>query len=504
MSGFVSLVGAGPGDPGLLTLAGRDRLAGCNVVVYDRLIDPSLLDYAPAQAERIFAGKSPESKALTQDEINELLVAKGLDGKRVVRLKGGDPFVFGRGGEEALALAKAGVAFEVVPGISSSIAGPAYAGIPVTHRGLASSFAVVTGHEDEDKPDASVDWRRLATSVDTIVVLMGAAALAGVARALIEGGRAAETPAVTIEWGTTTRQRSIASTVERIAGAVRTAGLRNPLLTVVGQVASLRDHIAWFENRPLFGRKVLVTRTRRQASTLSDLLRREGAVPIELPALELSPIATDAELDAMTRRLESRHYNWCLFTSANAAAFVFDYLARSGRDVRVFAGCKLAALGAATASALEAKGLRADLVASEFTSNGLVDSLPLDVGGLHFLLPHATGGVDLRGALRARGAIVDEIALYESKVPSSIDPETLQLLQGGEIDVATFASSSSITNLAALLGDDFDRLKGTLIASIGPVTSETARAHGLDVAVEASPHTIPALVEALKAHYVNA
>jgi uroporphyrinogen III methyltransferase/synthase len=227
-------------------------------------------------------------------------------------------------------------------------------------------------------------------------------------------------------------------------------------------------------------------------------------VPIELPALELSPIATDSELDAMTTRLDSRHYDWCLFTSTNAAAFVFDYLDRSGRDVRVFAGCRLAALGAATASALAAKGLRADLVASEFTSNGLVDSLPLDIGGLHFLLPHATGGVDLRGALRARGAIVDEIALYESKVPSTIDPETLHLLRDGEIEVATFASSSSIANLAALLGDDFDRLKHTIIASIGPVTSGTAREHGLTVAIEASPHTIPALIEALKAHYANA
>jgi uroporphyrinogen III methyltransferase/synthase len=392
MSGFVSLVGAGPGDPGLLTLAGRDRLARCDVVVYDRLIDPSLLDYASENTARIFAGKSPETKALTQDEINALLVTKGLEGKRVVRLKGGDPFVFGRGGEEALALAQAGVAFEVIPGISSSIAAPAYAGIPVTHRGMASSFAVVTGHEDEDKPDASVDWRRLATSIDTIVVLMGAAALASVTRALIEGGRSAGTPAVTIEWGTTTRQRSVSSTVEGIAAAVGEAGLRNPLLTVIGQVASLREHLGWFENRPLFGKRVLVTRTRNQASTLSDLLRREGAVPIELPALELSPVATDQELEAMTQRLLSRHYDWCLFTSTNAADFVLDYLDRSDRDVRVFAGCKLAALGSATAETLRAKGLRPDLTASEFTSTGLVDSLPLDIGGLHFLLPRATGG----------------------------------------------------------------------------------------------------------------
>jgi uroporphyrinogen III methyltransferase/synthase len=503
LSGFVSLVGAGPGDPALLTLAGRDRLERCDVVVYDRLIDPSLLDYAPENAERIFAGKSPESKALTQDEINGVLVAKGLEGRRVVRLKGGDPFVFGRGGEEALALAKAGVPFEVIPGISSAIAAPAYAGVPVTHRGLASSFAVVTGHEDEDKPDASVDWRRLATAIDTIVVLMGAAALQGVTRALIEGGRAADAPAVTIEWGTTTRQRSVSSTVAGIAAAVREAGLRNPLLTVVGEVASLREHIGWFENRPLFGKRVLVTRTRTQASALSELLRREGAVPVELPALELSPVATDTELDAMALRLQSRQYDWCLFTSTNAADFVFDYLERSDRDVRVFAGCKLAALGTATAAALRAKGLRPDLVASEFTSTGLVDALPLDIGGLHFLLPRATGGVDLGGALRARGGIVDEIALYENAVPASADPEVLQLLREGQIDAATFASSSSVSNLATLLGDDFAHLKGALIASIGPVTSETARDHGLEVGIEATPHTIPALVGALKGQFAR-
>jgi uroporphyrinogen-III synthase len=227
-------------------------------------------------------------------------------------------------------------------------------------------------------------------------------------------------------------------------------------------------------------------------------------VPIELPALELSPVATDQELEAMTQRLLSRHYDWCLFTSTNAADFVLDYLDRSDRDVRVFAGCKLAALGSATAETLRAKGLRPDLTASEFTSTGLVDSLPLDIGGLHFLLPRATGGVDLRGALRARGAIVDEVALYESKVPESIDPDVLQLVKDGEVDVATFASSSSVANLAALLGKDFERLRESLIASIGPVTSQTAQELGLNVGIEASPHTIPALVDALKAHYAHA
>jgi uroporphyrinogen III methyltransferase/synthase len=504
MPGFVSLVGAGPGDPGLLTLAGRDRLAHAEVVVYDRLIDPSLLDYAPATAERIYAGKSAASKALSQDEINGLLVAGGLAGKRVVRLKGGDPFVFGRGGEEALALAAAGVPFEVVPGVTSAIAAPAFAGVPLTHRGLASSFAVVTGHEDEDKPESSVDWRGLATSVDTIVVLMGAAALAGVASALIEGGRSSDTPAVSIEWGTTTRQRSVAAPLSQIVASVAEAGLGSPLLTVIGRVAELREHISWFESRALFGKRALVTRTRRQAGTLSELLHREGAVPVELPAIELVPVATDEQLDAVARKLAARGYDWCLFTSPNAVEFVFDYLARTNRDARVFAGCRLAALGSATAAVLSDRGLRADLTASEFTSAGLLESLPIDIGGARVLLPRAEAGSDeLFGGLKTRGAQVEELVLYDSAVPAAPDDETLRLVREGRIDVVTFASSSSVRNLKALLGDDFARLRDAVVACIGPVTAQTAREAGLQVAIEPSTHTIPALVEALKEHYTD-
>jgi uroporphyrinogen III methyltransferase/synthase len=504
MAGFVSLVGAGPGDPGLLTLAGRDRLERADVVVYDRLIDPSLLDFAPASAERIYAGKSATTKAMTQDEINALLVERGRAGRRVVRLKGGDPFVFGRGGEEALALAAAGVPFEVVPGVTSAVAAPAYAGVPLTHRGLASSFAVVTGQEDEEKTESSVDWRALATSVDTIVVLMGGAALGSVAASLIDGGRQAETPCVSIEWGTTAQQRSVAAPLGEIAGAVKAAGLRSPLLTVIGRVAELREHLAWFESRPLFGKRVLVTRTRRQASALSELLRREGAAPAELPALELVPVATDAQMEAMTGRLAARGYDWCLFTSPNAVEFVLDYLERTQRDARLFAGCRLAALGSATAAALSAKGLRADLTASEFTSAGLLEAMPLDIGGARVLLPRAEGGSEeLYGGLKVRGAQVDELVLYDSAVPEAPDAETLRLVRDGGIDVLTFASSSSVRNLKALLGDDFSRLSDAVVACIGPVTAKTAREAGLTVAVEPSTHTVPALVEALKAHYAG-
>jgi uroporphyrinogen III methyltransferase/synthase len=505
VSGFVSLVGAGPGDPGLLTIAGKERLQQAEVVVYDRLANPALLDHAPATAERIFAGKTPEHKALTQAQINALLVEKGRQGLRVVRLKGGDPFVFGRGGEEALALVEAGVPFEVVPGVTSAVAAPAYAGVPVTHRGLASSFAVVTGHEDDDKLDGSVDWRRLATAVDTIVVLMGGAALPAVSKALIEGGRDPSTPAVSIQWGTTERQRSVRAPLSEIAAAVQEAGLGTPLMTVVGEVGSLQDQIGWFEHRPLSGKRVLVTRTRQQASTLAELLRREGAVPIELATLELVPVANDEELEAMTRDLEAGAYAWSVFTSTNAVDAVFAYFDRTGRDARAFGSSKIAALGTATANALQTRGIRADLAAADFSSNGVVEAMQdIDLTGRRVLLPRAAGGNPaLVGGLKDRGARVDEVILYESQPPKEPDETILERIRWGEIGVATFASSSSVRNLATLLDGDLSGLYGATIACIGPMTAATADEYGLEVDIQPAQHTVPALVEAIKAHFQN-
>lgn len=504
-SGFVSLVGAGPGDPGLLTLHGRDRLAQADIVLYDRLIGDALLDHVPSGAERVFVGKSPEHKAMTQEEINARLVAEGLAGKRVVRLKGGDPFVFGRGGEEALALVAAGVAYEVIPGVTSAVAAPAYAGVPVTHRGLASSFAVVTGHEDDEKEESSVHWAGLATGVDTIVVLMGGAALPSVSAALIRGGRDPQTPAVSVEWGTTASQRSVAAPLEDIAAAVREARLGTPLLTVVGQVASLHEHLRWFESKPLLGKRVLVTRTRQQASALADLLRREGAIPVELPTLELVRVATDADLEARAARLDRCDYDWALFTSVNAVDHVFAFLERSGRDARVFAGCRVVSLGSATSSALQLHGIRPDLVASEFSSDGLLDAFrDIDMQGAKVLLPRAEGGSPaLIAGLNHRGAEVDELVLYDAQPPSTADPEVVHLVRQRKIDAATFASSSSVRNLSTLLGPDFEHLDNCVIASIGPVTSATVRELGFAVDVEPSEHTIPALVEALKAHFAS-
>jgi uroporphyrinogen III methyltransferase/synthase len=493
VSGFVSLVGAGPGDPGLLTLAGRDRLAAADVVVYDRLVNPALLAHAGA-ADLVFAGESPAGQALSQAEINDLLIEKARAGSRVVRLKGGDPFVFGRGGEEALALAAAGVPFEVVPGVTSAVAAPAYAGVPVTHRGLASSFAVVTGHEDEDKDAPDVDWARLATAVDTVVVLMGGAALGRVATALIEGGRPPETPAVSVEWGTLPAQRSVSAPLSSIAAAVREAGLKTPLLTVVGAVASLHDQIGWFEGRPLLGKRVLVTRTRDQASALADLLRREGALPVELATIETVHLASDTEV----RELAARPYDYCLFLSTTAVDLLLDRV-----EVGALAGWRLGAIGSATAAALSRRGLDAQLTPPEFTSAGLLAALAAEeVAGKRVLVPRGEGGAPaLVDGLRARGALVDEVVLYASRPPRQPDAAALALLKAGKIDVATFASSSSLRNLATLLGGDLTPLRSLTIACIGPVTAATARELGLTVAVEPAAHTIPALVEALRAHF---
>jgi uroporphyrinogen III methyltransferase/synthase len=510
-SGFVSLVGAGPGDPGLLTLRGRDRLQSADVVVYDRLVNKELLAHARPGAEKIFAGKEPGRPTLTQDQINELLVERARRGKRVVRLKGGDPFVFGRGGEEALALVAARIAFEVVPGVTSAVAAPAYAGVPVTHRGLASSFAVITGHEDDDKEDVSDDWAALATSVDTLVVLMGAAALDSIAGRLIAAGRPADTPALSVEWGTTARQRSVSAPLGRIAAEVKRAGLGTPLLTVIGPVAGLHERLAWFESLPLFGKRVLVTRTREQSGSLSSLLRERGADAIELPTLELVPL-DDADARAAAHALGLGSYDWIIFTSANAVESFWRAVEAVGWDARAFK-CHIAAIGPATAAALRGHALVADVIASESTSEGLMAAITAwtsaagvgaGAGRLRFLYPRAADSRDvLAVGLRDAGAEVDEVVLYEARVPRALDAEQLDHIRRGGVDAVTFASSSAVRNLATMLGPDFERLREATVACIGPITAATAREFGLRVAVEPSSATIEALVEALVQHFAR-
>jgi uroporphyrinogen III methyltransferase/synthase len=504
--GKVWLIGAGPGDPGLMTVAGVAALAEAEVVVYDRLVSAKLLELTPSSAERIFVGKEAAAHALGQEEINALLVESARQGKRVVRLKGGDPFVFGRGGEEAVALAAAGVPFEVVPGVTSAVAVPAYAGIPITHRGLASSFAVITGHEDPAKAETALDWSKLATGVDTLVFLMGTATLPQIVEKLVEHGRPAATPVAVIRWGTTPAQEVVTGTLADIARQVKAARLEPPAVAVVGEVVRLRETLRWFDSpqaKPLFGKRVLVTRTRQQASALSRLLSQQGAEPIELPALELVPRADPRRLARTISALTRGRYQWVVFTSANGVDIFFRRLKETGRDARAFAGARVCAIGPGTAEALAAHGLRADLVPQEFVAESVVEALrPHLRPGNRVLVPRAESArPELVEGLRSCGAEVAEVTLYHAAVPKEAPAEALEMLRRGAIDIVTFGSSSAVRNLLKLLGGDTAPLKGPLIACIGPVTARTAREAGLEVGVEAKEHTIPGLVAALRDHY---
>ncbi|MFZ5915707.1 MAG: uroporphyrinogen-III C-methyltransferase [Chloroflexota bacterium] len=501
-NGFVSLIGAGPGDPGLLTLRGAEALASANVVVYDYLANPALLTHAPADAERIYVGKKAGCHALSQEEINGLLVERGLAGQRVARLKGGDPFVFGRGGEEALALVKAGVPFEIVLGVTSAVAAPAYAGIPVTHRGLASSFAVVTGHEDPAKEESALDWPRLATGVDTLVFLMGVGNLPQIVEQLVAHGRPADTPVALVRWGTMPDQQVVSGTLADIADRVQTAGLKPPAVTVVGRVAALREQLRWFEDRPLFGQRVLVTRTRQQASALSARLRALGAEAIELPTIRIVPPEDWTPLDAAITGLAG--YDWIVFTSVNGVGYFWQRLNAAGLDARVLHGLRLAAIGPATAAELEAHGLRADYVPGEYVAEAVAAGLG-DVRGQRLLLPRADiARPALANLLREGGAEVVEVAAYRTLQPKTDPTELGDLLT--RITAATFTSSSTVRNLAILVreaGLDLPQaLAHATIVCIGPITAATARELGLKVDVVAQEYTIDGLMQTLKDYYV--
>ncbi|MCH8089526.1 MAG: uroporphyrinogen-III C-methyltransferase [Chloroflexi bacterium] len=499
--GRVSLVGAGPGDPGLITVKALDRIKEADVIVYDRLVNPVLLDHATAECETIFVGKGPGRHTLGQDEINQLLVARARAGKQVVRLKGGDPFVFGRGGEEAMALVKAGVAFEVVPGISSATAVPAYAGIPVTHRGYSSSVTIVTGHEDPEKEESSIDWHRLARAGDTIVLLMGIGNLTTIAEQIIAGGRAPDTPVALVRWGTTARQQTLEGTLSNIGGLAKQEGFSPPVVAVIGEVAGLRSELNWYEAGPLFGKTVLVTRSRKQASALSARLAREGADVIELPAIEIHQ--SPENVAALDRAIDSiDDYSWIVFTSVNGVEAFFDRLRAKGLDISALNGAKTCAIGSATARAIEDRGARVHLVPKKYVAEAVLEEFEgMDIRGARFLLPRAEGSRPLLvEGLKARGALVDEAPAYSALLPAQTAPRALKRLTDGEVDIATFASSSTVRNLVRILDGDLGPLGGVCIACIGPVTAATAEEVGLKVDVVASDHTIPGLVEELVRH----
>ena len=477
----VYLVGAGPGDPGLITVRGAEVLARADVVVYDRLSVASLLDLAPPGTERISVGKAPGRVSLPQADINALLVERGKAGEEVVRLKGGDPFVFARGGEEVAALRAAGVPYEVVPGITSAVAVPAYAGVPVTHRGLASTFTIVTGQEGE--AGVPVDWEAVARLGGTIAVIMGVAKREEIARRLMAGGMPAGTPVAAITWGTRPEQRTCRTTLGRLAGE----DIESPAVMVIGAVATL--DLTWYENRPLFGKRIIVTRARPQASGLVERLHELGAATVELPVIEIGePADGGTALRAAAGRVAD--YDWVAFTSANAVGRFFAALGEVGADTRALGGRRVAAIGPGTAEALAAAGVRADLVPDRFVAESLLEAFPDGPGRV--LLPRAAIARDaLPAGLTERGWTVDVVEAYRTAVGR---PAPEALAAAGSAHAVTFTSSSTVTNYLAVAGDV---PVPPVVACIGPITADTARAAGLSVDVVAAEHTIEGLVSAL-------
>jgi uroporphyrinogen III methyltransferase / synthase len=490
--GMAYLVGAGPGDPGLITVKGAECLRRADVVLYDRLAHPQLLAYAPPAAERIFVGKGRGGHTLSQQQINALLVQYASQGKTVVRLKGGDPFVFGRGGEEALVLRAAGIPFEVVPGISSAVAALAYAGIPITHRGVADSFTVATGHR---APNPEGDTK--CASADTLVYVMGVENLATIVDDLVTKGRDPGTPAALVHWATTPRQQTVTGTLGDIVERGR--HLRPPAVLVVGSVVSLRARLDWYERQPLFGRRILVTRAREQASEMSRILAEAGAEPLELPLIQVLPLEDPCALDAALQR---RH-DWIAFTSVNGVRAVWQRLQAKGADARALAGGRLCAIGPETAAELAAHGLRADYVPAEYVVEAIVAGLPVTTGQV-VLLPRADIALSsLAEGLRARGALVDDVVAYRT-VSASLDRSAslhaVRAIESGELDAVTFASSSAVRAFVKA-GLWSRRRRDPLVACIGPVTAQAARDLGLPVDVVPVMCTTPGLVAALVEHY---
>jgi uroporphyrinogen III methyltransferase/synthase len=537
--GHVALVGAGPGDPGLITVRGMKLLQQADLVVYDYLANPRLLAYAP-NAEKIFVGKQAAKHSMSQADINQLLIDQGKLGKRVVRLKGGDPFVFGRGGEEGEALRAAGVSFEVVPGITAAIAAPAYAGIPVTHRDFNSSFTLITGHEKEEayKEDdarardakggaatgsSDLDWAAIA-KLPCVAFYMGVKALPRITEKLIAAGRDADTPAATIQWGTTPKQRTCVATLGTIAAAAAAAKITAPAITIVGRVVGMRDTLNWFEQRPLFGQTVIVTRTREGASELSQLLEDRGAHVIEAPTIELAPVADLSRVDAIlseasapqavtqhgvgVSRVEpafpTARPDWLVFTSASGVRVARDRLQAVGRDARALAGIQIATIGEATADAVrELLCIEPDCVPERAVAEALADALVehhAPAGKRFVLLRAEIARPVLVERLTAAGATVDDVAVYTTTAPAALPPDVLDALAAKTVNWVTFTSSGTARNLVALLGSHYRQLlEGAKLASIGPVTTATLRELGLEPAVIAEKADMAALADAIAA-----
>ncbi|MDL2313589.1 uroporphyrinogen-III C-methyltransferase [Desulfovibrio sp. OttesenSCG-928-C14] len=494
----VYLIGAGPGDPGLFTLRGKEILGRADVVVYDYLANSAFLDFVRPDAEVIYAGKKGGDHTLSQEEINELIVKKARSGKMVARLKGGDPYLFGRGGEEAEELVDAGVDFEVVPGVTSGIASAAYAGIPLTHRSFASSVILATGHEGVGKSESALNWDALAKSGSTLVFYMGMKNLPEICSRLLAAGLPARTPAAVVRWGTTPRHESLVSTVKQLPADVDKQGFTAPALIIIGKVVKLREKLNWFEKRPLLGRNIVVTRAREQSSEIANLLAAYGANVIQFPTIEIKKLDDYSEVRKVLNYLGS--YDWVAFTSANAVRFFWDQLYAIGKDSRALSSCKVAAIGPATAQALKSRGVRADFVPERFVAESVVKGLSaIGVKDKRILIPRARAARDvLPEQLGAAGACVEVLPMYETVPSEARKDEVLELLEAGRLDCITFGSSSTVDNFMDLVAPALLKEHQELrYACIGPITAKTLEKYGLVCDFQPTDYTIPALVEIL-------
>jgi uroporphyrinogen III methyltransferase/synthase len=501
-TGKVFLVGAGPGDPGLITVKGFECLKSARVVIYDYLASPELLRHVSPEAEVIYVGKKGGDHTLPQSEINRLIVEKAREGGTIVRLKGGDPFVFGRGGEEAEILIDQGVVVEIVPGVTSAVAAPAYAGIPLTHRDYTATVAFVTGHEDPTKSESGIDWPSLAKGIGTLVFFMGVRNLPHITANLVACGRPADTPVALIQWGTTQRQKTVTGTLETIVDIVRKAGISSPAIIVVGEVVKLREKLKWFENRPLVGQTIVVTRAREQASDLVSRLSELGASCVEFPVISFSPPETWDEVDQAISSLSS--YDWVVFTSVNGVRFFFERLFAKGRDVRALGHVRLAVIGPATAAKLMEFGLKSDILPESYRAESIVEAFArTPMNGKQVLLPRAREArTVLPEELARMGARVDDVAVYRTHTADTDAEWLVSMLEKRRVSVITFTSSSTVQNFLSLLPVDriHNLLEGVVLASIGPITTETAQKKGLSVHVTASEYTIPGLCRAIADH----
>jgi uroporphyrinogen III methyltransferase / synthase len=503
MSGKVYLVGAGPGDPGLVTQKGIACIAGADVIIYDYLASKQLLSYAPENAELIYAGKQGGDHTLTQDSINALIVEKASAGSMVVRLKGGDPFIFGRGGEEIEALIEENIDFEIVPGVTSAIAAPAYAGIPLTHRQYTSSVTFITGHEDPTKAESMLNWEALANTGGTLVFFMGVKNLPKITARLLECKMSPETPVALVRWGTTPAQQTVTGTLATINETVARVGLKPPSIIVVGRVVELREKMKWFENRPLFGKRIIITRARKQASDVVKKLSALGAQCLEYPVIRIALPEDTTLLDAAVRNIHT--YDWLVFTSVNAVDAFFLRMTALDRDTRALGHIKTAAIGPATADRMRCNGLKADIVPESYVAESVVDAFKdQDVAGKRILLPRAADARPvLPVELSKMGARVEEITAYHTVPDTNAIDSLVTGLREKTIDMVTFTSSSTVTNFTSLLPEnEFNELvSGLKVAAIGPITAETAANNGFKVDITADTYTIDGLCDAIVAYY---